>query len=77
MFQPIFVIKLQEKKIIRGFITAKAIDETSAKPLEQINVRKRVLFKKLLLKGIILKTDDERYYLCKSKVDEYNRKYNK
>ena len=65
-------------KIIRAFARVGAFNETEAKSLDELGLRlyARGMFSRMEQRGIIIKTNDDRYYLDKEYYDSRMRRLN-
>ena len=63
-------------RIIRAFAGVDAFNEAEAKSLDELNLRlfARGMFRRMEQRGIIIKTNDERYYLDKEYYDTLMRR---
>ena len=70
---PVVVIKLQEKKIIREFLMKGALNKETAKPLNELYVSNSHAFSRLISKGLVIRTEDDRYYADMDSVEEQGK----
>jgi len=63
-------------RIIRAFAEMEAFDEAGAKSLDELNLRfyAHGMFTRMEQRGIIIKTNDDRYYLDKEYYDSRMRR---
>jgi len=70
-------VSIRKKKYLRVFRKAGAINEKSAKSLEDLKLHNSLIFRRMVTRGIFVQTGDSRYYLNQpvAEVYENNRKY--
>lgn len=57
------MIAARQKRYVRSFLNATAIDEETAKTLEELECRDGVVFRGMVRRGILLATDDGRWHV--------------
>lgn len=74
-FAPVIISK-KRRRIINAFREAGAVSSESAKPLEEIGLSKSVLLEIQKLRGVIVKVEQNRFYLDEmrgKKVEHFRR----
>jgi len=67
------IVAAKFKKLINKFIDSGTTTPKTAKTLEYLNLKPRLIFKRLLNRGVIIETGSERYYLNEEHLAEYNK----
>jgi hypothetical protein len=67
------IVAVKFKKLVNKFIDAGATTPKAAKTLEVLNIRPRLMFKRLLNRGVIIESGPERYYLNAENLVEHNK----
>lgn len=67
------IIIAQFKKLINRFQHSGATSPKTAKTLEELSVKPRRMFRRLLNKGVISHAGAEKYYLNETNLQEYNQ----
>jgi hypothetical protein len=67
------IVAAKFKKLVNKFIDAGVTTPKAAKTLEVLNIRPRMMFKRLMNRGVIIESDPERYYLNAENLVEYKK----
>lgn len=65
------VVIKRQNQIIRAFRDAGATFADNAKSLDEVHCRKSLIFRRLVSKGVIVKCDDEKYYIDNRVADSF------
>jgi hypothetical protein len=68
---------IRERKYIRAFQRAKAVDESSARTLEELHLAHSPVFDRMIVKGFFIRCGQDRYYLNVpvAEIFQANRNY--
>jgi hypothetical protein len=75
-FVPVFIviiITVKIKKMIIQFQNSGTTSPQSAKTLDELNIRRRHLFQRLVRRGVFIEYSPGRFYLNEDNLDDYNR----
>ena len=67
------IVAAKFKKLINKFIDSGTTTPKKANTLEYLNLKPRLIFKRLLNRGVIIETGSERYYLNEEHLAKYNK----
>jgi hypothetical protein len=67
------VIAVQFKKLIASFRNSGTTSPKTAKTLEDLNIHPRMMFRRLLNRGVINEAGSAKYYLNEANLEEYNQ----
>ncbi len=79
-FIPVIIvvfILVKFRSIINQFKNSSTTDAFSAKSLEELNIRRGGIFNRLVNHGVLIQTEEGRYYLSEENLDKYNKKRRK
>lgn len=67
------IVALRFKFFVRRFTDTGTTNPQSAKTLEELNLRRRMFFNRLLNRGVLIETSPGRYYLDENNLIEYKK----
>jgi len=68
------IIIAMQNRIMNRFMDHNAVSPEQAKTIEDLGLKKNLLFNKLLRRGVLVQTPDERYYIIPEKAAQYKRR---
>jgi hypothetical protein len=71
------IVAAKFRKIIRRFIDSGTTSPGTSKTWVELNLRRGLMFKRLINRGVIIETNPERYYLHLENLAEYNNRRRK
>ncbi|MEI8048878.1 MAG: hypothetical protein ACOYMF_14605 [Bacteroidales bacterium] len=66
------ILAVKFKNIISMFRNTGTTNPQNAKTLEELNLRPRIIFYRLVKRGVLIETISERYYLHEDNLREYS-----
>ena len=72
-FAPGAVVAAKRNKIIRQFLSKGAVSYKESRTLEQLGLKKSLIFNRLIRQGIIVEVTFDRYFIDLEKYDEEER----
>jgi len=67
------IVAAKFKKLVNIFIDLGATTPKTSKTLEVLNIKPRLMFKRLVNRGVIIESGPERYYLNAENLVEYKK----
>jgi hypothetical protein len=68
------IIALKIRKIIKKFKDSQTTTPQTAKSLDEINIKRRFIFNRLLKNKVIIEVNFDRYYLNEANIKDYNKR---
>lgn len=73
----VILIMVKFRNIINSFINSSTTNASTAKTLDELNVRRGGIFNRLQKRGVIIEVMANRYYLNEENLAKYNEKRRK
>jgi hypothetical protein len=67
------IVALRFRLFVRRFIDTGTTNPQAAKTPEELNIRRRILFNRLLHRGVLIETSPGRFYLDEINLIEYKK----
>jgi hypothetical protein len=65
------IVAAQFRKIVRSFQTREAFSSSTARTKEELGVRQNFIFRRLVRKGVIIESGNDKFHLDRNRLDQY------
>lgn len=65
------IVAAQFRKIVRNFQTHKAYSSDTARTTDELGVRRNLIFRRLVGKGVIIESGPDKYYIDRDRLEQH------